>query len=295
MAVVLGLALLITGCMVADRDGDPIMPVATGGTPPVGPSPTCSPWGCAFAQRFPAAEAFIKGKPGYLGIVVSDRTTGEVWRAGAADRQVWTASTVKLAMSLQLLERDRAGEVSLSASDRGLIADMLLFSSDDAATTLWNRYGKSAMVATWRGTYGMTKLTFVDGFSKFWGFMKCTAEDLHALMSYLLDKADPQIRAYLVTKMREVDPVQQWGVWGAGPDWKPGNKDGWSVESDPGGKHWVTNSVGFAGDDERYVVSVMYQLPPGIGAVKGGQTISDLVATVFGGPVPAKVTVPSQE
>jgi hypothetical protein len=292
-AVVLGLAVLIAGCVVAITDqttsGTTAAPTGSAG------ADQCAPWGCEFAQRFTDAEAFIADQPGFLGIVVRDRTTDQVWTAGAFDHPVWTASTIKLAITIYLLERDRANKINLSATDRQRIADMLRFSSDDAATALWNKYGKSAIAAPIKADYGMDRLTFVPGFSKFWGYMKCTAEDLNHLMSYILDSADAEDRDYLVAAMRDVDPVQQWGVWGAGPQWQPGNKDGWSVESDPGGKHWVTNTVGFAGPDERYVVSVMYQLPPGIGSVKGGQTVSDLVATVFGGPVPAKVTVPSKE
>jgi hypothetical protein len=292
-ATAIGLIILIAGCVVAKQGGSgratPDAVATSTGTA------ACAPWPCDFTDRFAAAGAFIAGKPGFLGIVVRDRQTNAVWTAGRHDHLVWTASTIKLAMAIGLLERDRAGDISLDAKARKQIDDMLNFSSDDAATELWNRYGKSEMVARFRQVYGMAGLTFVPGFRQFWGFMKCSADDLNHLMGYILDEADPADRGYLVGAMRGVAPVQQWGVWGAGPAWHPGTKDGWSVETDDGAKHWVTNTVGFAGPDERYTVSVMYQLPPGIGSVAGGQTISDLVATVFGAPVPAPVTVPSSE
>ncbi len=243
-------------------------------------------------RRFAATAALLKGKPGVLGILVRDRRTGELWRAGTTDHPIWTASTIKLAMAVGLLERSRAGEITLDATARRQIADMLNFSSDDAATALWNRYGRDQQLNRFRQRYGMTGLTTVAGYSRFWGHLKCTADDLQRLMSYVLDDLDPADRAYLVRAMRSVGSIQRWGVWAAGADQRPGTKDGWSIEPDPGGEHWVTNTVGFAGDDQRYVVAVMYQLPPGKGIDVGVHTVSDLVATVFGARTPARVTVP---
>ena len=234
----------------------------------------------------------LQGRPGTVGIIVRDRRTGEYWRAGVTDHPTWTASTIKLAMVVGLLERSRAGEITLDATARQEIADILDFSSDNAATTLWNRYGKDAQVPRFQQVYGMTGLTFVSGYPRIWGHMKCTAEDLMRLVSYVLDRLDPEDRAYVVNGMRHVGPIQQWGVWAAGPAQQPGTKDGWSIEPDTGGRHWVTNAVGFAGPDERYAVAVMYQLPPGPGIDAGVHLVSDLVATVFGAATPARVTIP---
>ena len=77
-------------------------------------------------------------------------------------------------------------------------------------------------------------------------------------------------------------------------------KNGWSVEPDGGTRHWVADTVGFAGPDERYIVAAMYHLPPSVpttsaGIHTGAHAVSDLVATVFGAPVPATVTVPDHE
>jgi hypothetical protein len=234
----------------------------------------------------------LHGKPGTIGIVVRDRRTGAYWRAGVTDHLTWTASTIKLAQVTSLLERARSGEITLDATAHKQIADILNFSSDPAATALWDRYGKDAQVPRFQRTYGMTGLTFVNGFPRFWGHMKCTAEDLMHLMSYVLDKLNPTDRAYIVNGMRHVGPIQRWGVYAAGPAQQPGTKNGWSIEPDAGSKHWVTNAVGFTGPQERYAVAVMYHLPPGPGIDVGVHTVSDLVATVFGAPTPAPVTVP---
>ncbi len=263
---------------------------------PISPTPSASPVASDAdglpQQRLAAAAATLRGRPGTIGIIVRDRRTGAYWRAGVTDHPTWTASTIKLALVTSLLERARSGQITLDATAHQQIADMLNFSSDPAATALWNRYGKDAQVSRFQQTYGMSGLTFIPGFPRIWGHLKCTAEDLMHLISYVLDTLNPTDRAYIVDRMRRVGPIQQWGVYAAGPAWQPGTKDGWSIEPDTGGKHWVTNAVGFAGPQERYAVAVMYQLPPGPGIDTGVHTVSDLVATVFGASTPARVTVP---
>jgi hypothetical protein len=72
-------------------------------------------------------------------------------------------------------------------------------------------------------------------------------------------------------------------------------KDGWSFESDSYGEHWVTDTVGFAGPAERWVVAVGYQVDPAGSLADGVHTVSDAVALLFGRPVPAPVVVPEPD
>jgi hypothetical protein len=171
---------------------------------------------------------------------------------------------------------------------------MLNFSDEAASDRLWTKFGGDAMLARFRSAFGMTGLHFVPGFtgSTYWGFVKCTADDLAALMSHVLDGPD---RAYLVAAMRGVAPNQRWGVWGAGAAQQPGDKDGWSFESDPYGKHWVTDTVGFAGPDQRYTLAIMYQVGPSGSLADGVHAVSDVAAMLFGRAVPAPVTVPAPD
>jgi hypothetical protein len=273
----------------------PTHPRASSSSAPAATPATATPTtstGVPDANAAVKALALIGDAPGTLGIIVFDRTTGATWRAGTTTHLTWTASTIKLAIVTELLERDRSGDITLSTGDRSDIADILNWSSDDAATALWNKYGKDAMAPRFQTTYGMKTLTFITGFKRFWGHMKCTAEDLMHLVRYVMSTLNATDRAYIVSAMQHPGTIQQWGVWAAGPSWHPGGKDGWSIEPDGGSKHWVTNSVGFAGPNQRYLVALMYQLPPGKTIDDGVHTVSNLVATVFGAPVPAKVTVP---
>jgi hypothetical protein len=269
-------------------------------TPKATPT-SCGPWGCAQQQRFTAAGNYINshvtGSNGYLSVVFTDRQTGNVWSFGPTDHEGWTASTIKLAIATDLLNRQRAGSITLTASDQHDMATMLNFSDENASDRLWSKFGGDAQLARFRDQFGMTGLHFVPGFTSntYWGFVKCTAQDLAALMNYIFTRADPADRSYLVTAMRGVASNQQWGVWAAGSDQQPGNKDGWSDETDSYGKHWVTNTVGFAGPDERYLVAVMYQVDPSGSLAGGVHTISDVVALLFGVPVPAQITVPAPD
>src|SRR5205085_4795564 len=116
-----------------------------------------------------------------------------------ADTHVWTASTIKLAMTIDLFQRDRAGTIALSASDRALIQRMLHSSDDNAADTLWFKYaGADHMTFNNDFTkFGMTTLEPKSGYSKFfpyWGFQKCTPNDLDRLANYLLTQVPAQTR-----------------------------------------------------------------------------------------------------
>lgn len=234
-------------------------------------------------RRIAAAEAYARGRPGITGIVLRDRVTGAVWRNGYAGSMIWTASTIKLAIAVDLFLRDRAGTINLTAADRGLIEAMLHSSDDDAADSLWFDYAGADHLAFNRDflRYGMTSLQPQRGFTEYypyWGFQKCTADDLDRLVNYVLTRVPADVRGYIVGQMRTVAADQQWGVWGAGPTWQPGNKDGWSLEQ--GG--WVMNSVGFVGPAERFTLALMNSLRGQGGYDDGRQTDTRLAAIIFG-------------
>jgi beta-lactamase class A len=247
-------------------------------------TPNPGSFDCDLAARIASADAYLAGRPGAVGYVLRDRESGAVYRNSHAGDLIWTASTIKLAMVVDLLTRQRAGTVSLSADDRRLIAAMLHSSDDDAADALWSRYGGTDHQAfnTAFPRYGMTDLQPQRGFTDvypYWGFQKSTANDLDRLINYVLTTFDPSDRADVVGQLQQVAPDQQWGVWGAGPSMAPGNKDGWSLEQ--GG--WVINSVGFAGPGQRYTLAVMNSLGNAGGYDNGVETTTQLSRLLLAG------------
>lgn len=271
-------------------------PRSTEGSPtPSGsgtPCPGGTGWECDQQRRFMDAAAFITKQQGKLGVIVHDRGSDAVWRAGTTDSTTWTGSTIKLAVVATILEWHRAGKVSLTDSDRANMHAALVDSSNDAATALWDTYGGQPMFDRFRTTYGMASLSVVPGYDLFWRNLRCSAEDLHHLMVYVLEKLHLDDRVYLIGELRGVSSNQQWGVWAAGPALRPGNKDGWAQKPESGANRWFTHTVGFAGPGERYVVVVTYSLPASGTLSEGCHTVSNLVATIFGTAIPAKISTP---
>ncbi|MDP9168725.1 MAG: class A beta-lactamase-related serine hydrolase [Actinomycetota bacterium] len=234
--------------------------------------------------RVAAVDAYLATRPGSLGYVLTDRATGATYRNAHAGDLVWTASTIKLAMVVDLLTRARAGTISLTDGDRRQMSAMMHSSDDDAADALWSRFGGPDHLAYNADfpRYGMTDLQPQRGFSSiypYWGFQKSTANDLDRLMTYVLTRLEPAQTAAIVYELQNVATNQQWGVWGAGPAASPGNKDGWSLEQ--GG--WVTNSVGFAGPNQRYTLAMMNALGDAGGYDDGVATTTRVAQILLAG------------
>ena len=233
-------------------------------------------------QRITAADAYVATRPGTVGYVIRDRATGASYRNSSAGALVWTASTIKLAMVVDLLARERAGQIALSAADRQLMVQMLHASDNGAADTLWKRYGGPDNMAFNRNfpRYGMTGLQPQRGFGDtfpYWGFQKSSTDDLDRLMNFTLSGLPASDAAAVVAEMQHPDSNQQWGVWGAGPSMTPGNKNGWSLEQ--GG--WVVNTVGFAGPGQRYTLAIMNSLGDQGGYDEGVETTTRLSAILL--------------
>lgn len=259
-------------------------------TMPAAPPPAgdCPPPGSGFDhdfhRRFAAVRAYLDERPGTAGVVVRDLRTGAVWHNDHSSDLTWTASTIKLAMVVDLFNRARSGEVAVTDEDRALMTAMLHTSDDDAANTLWFRYAGEDHLAYNDNfpAYGLTALRPQRGYSDFypyWGFQKCTTEDLDRLMRYVLTELPADERAYVLDEMRSVAANQQWGVWGAGRAARPGTKNGWADED--GG--WVMNTVGFVGDDERYTLAVMANLRGEGGYDEGRETVTHVAELLFAG------------
>ncbi len=239
---------------------------------------------CNLAGRIATVDSYLAGRPGSTGYVVRDRVTGKVYSNDQSETPFWTASTIKLAIAEDVLNRARAGALLLTPIDRGQLESMLATSNDAGADFLWNKYAgpdRMAFVNAFRAN-GMSGLApqptgghpFPD-----WGFLQCTPADLDRLMSNVLDTMHPDDRSYLLDRMRNVDTNQHWGMWGAGADMQPGLKNGWSDEQDG----WVVNSVGFAGPDERYTLAIMNHIGKDQGGYTDGeQTTTHVAELLFG-------------
>jgi hypothetical protein len=252
------------------------------------PSPSAPPcpagparFSCAMRARIAAVKAYLRHRPGVVGVVLRDRSTGAVWANNRADTPVYMASTSKLAMAVALLMQNQAGVIHLSSEDWSVLHDMLHVSSDTAADTLWFKFGASFYTGYFP-RIGLASAQYVSApgiTPPYWGEMLCSAADLSQVIGYVLDDMPAPLRDYLVTTLSHVAADQHFGVWGAGRANHPGNKDGWSVEQ-PG---WIINSVGFAGPGQRYTLAMMNSLNGHGGYHAGTDTITQVAAILFRG------------
>ncbi|HZC40275.1 MAG TPA: tat pathway signal sequence [Streptosporangiaceae bacterium] len=222
-----------------------------------------------------AVKRYLARAPGTIGLVLHDRVTGATWRNANAATSFPAASTIKLAMAVDLLLRSHAGSVRLSRAGRALLAAALHRSSDTAADRLWFAFEDAGFLSRIR-RFGMTGASFTAS-PPYWGYMYCSAADLDHLINYVLGALPATARAYLVSQLRHVAPVQQWGIWGAGRAARPGNKDGW--EDDDG--TWIVDTVGFAGPGERYTLAIMDNLRGAAGFRAGASGLTRIAALLF--------------
>jgi hypothetical protein len=211
-------------------------------------------------DRIREVRRYLRQLPGSIGVVLDDRATGAIWRSANAHRQYPAASTIKLAMMTDLLLRDQPGAadpIHLTTVDKRKMFQALYTSNDNDADYLWYKYENASFSNTIRA-FGMNNTNFTN--HVYWGDIDTTPQDLDHLMNYVLTKTPLSVRHYLVYRLQHVSALdQQWGVWGAGPQNHPGNKDGWEQDPSPYGI-WITNTVGFAGPGQQYTLAIMYNL-----------------------------------
>ena len=206
----LTIALIATVLVVASAGAQPTAAAACGS----------SDVQCDLRQRVAAAEQYVANRPGTIGFVLRDRTTGARYRNANAGTPIWTASTIKLAMVADLLTRERAGAIRLSDADRRLMVAMLRSSDNAAADTLWSRYGGPAQAFNADfPRYGMPNIRPQPGFGDvfpYWGFQKATADDFDGLMNYVLTGLTPPDATAVVAEMQRVDGRTAMGGLGRG-------------------------------------------------------------------------------
>jgi hypothetical protein len=273
------------GSAAADQTREPRSTVSRTPTiPKARPSamPTCTSGkadiDCEITVRFTNATDYAKGRPGTVGIVVHDTLTGRTWRNGDAAYLVWTASTIKLAIAVDLLERNRSGDIELGDYDYEEMEYMLRDSDNDATDYLWYEYNVWPLNDN-LADYGMADAVVEDGYEYDWGWERATPDDMVNLMEYALTKLDPRDTAYLVNELSNVSDNQHWGVWAAGESGEPGNKNGWSDEDDG----YVVNSVGFVGPDQRFTVAIMNAMDYDGTYEDGVETVDEIGTILLGG------------
>ncbi|GAA2274548.1 hypothetical protein GCM10010149_16080 [Nonomuraea roseoviolacea subsp. roseoviolacea] len=165
--------------------------------------------------------------------VVFDRQAGGGGRIVAtrnAHRAFRSASVVKILLAVDYLE----SRTTVPPADARLLKIMLRSSDDDAASTLWDRAGKGAVITRMARRLGLSD-TAPPPASKpgFWGYTSLSAYDVVRVYRYLLDRAAPRVRDTILGHLRAATPCgtdgfdQYFGIPRALPrPWAV--KQGWS-------------------------------------------------------------------
>ncbi|TVT60880.1 hypothetical protein FNH05_03830 [Amycolatopsis rhizosphaerae] len=160
-----------------------------------------------------------------------DQTTGHTFGADE-HRQYRSASVVKLFIALDYLESHGPG-YQIPAEDLALLQPMLRSSNDDAASTLWVRDGWQEIVNRMVALIGLTD-TAPPEKPGMWGYTAISAADIVKTYRYLLHRANPEYRDFIMDNLHEATQCasdgfdQSFGIPSAVGELPHGVKQGWS-------------------------------------------------------------------
>lgn len=135
------------------------------------------------------------------GYAVFDRRAGRVTVQHDARRPFRSASVVKILIALDYLER-RGGR-AIPPADLALLRPMLRSSDDGAASALWARGGRKAIIERMVPRLGLAQTAPPPPERPTaWGFTAISATDIVRTYRYLLDRAAPGHRAFILGELR---------------------------------------------------------------------------------------------
>jgi hypothetical protein len=136
------------------------------------------------------------------GYLVLDRETGAT-HADNEHHQYRSASLVKLFIALDYLE-SHGPDYEIPADDLALLEPMLRSSNDDAASVLWVRDGWVEIVNRMVAKIGLTDTAPPPAEKRgTWGYTAISAADIVKTYEYILEKADPKFRDFIMGNLEQ--------------------------------------------------------------------------------------------
>ena len=156
-------------------------------------------------------------------------------RGRLVHRHMTSASVIKAMLLVAYLRQPSVRGRELTSSERSILEPMIRMSSNDAASTIFNRLG-TAGVSAFAKQAGMNRFRV----STHWGLSELTARD-QARFFRRIDLLVPERhRAFARRLLATVVSSQRWGIAPVAPKgWQLFFKGGWLPRSDG----WVLNQV----------------------------------------------------
>jgi Beta-lactamase enzyme family len=186
-----------------------VAPAAASAAPPPGWQPGTK-----------AARKWAAQRTGDVSFAVRTARRGWSWRAATPYR---SASVVKAMLLVAYLRRSDVRGRALRADERALLAPMIRYSDNDAASAIHLRVGLPALSALGRRA-GMRHFFPYPA----WGGSTITAID-QARFFLRIDRLVPRRhRHYAMSLLRGIIPGQRWGIAAVVPrGWRLAFKGGW--------------------------------------------------------------------
>jgi hypothetical protein len=171
-----------------------------------------------------AAASWAAGRQGVVAFAVR---TEERLAGRRLDRQYVSASVIKaMLMTTYLRQRDVRGR-RLRAGERALLAPMIRFSDNAAASRVRDIVGNAAVTRLARAA-GMTRFVVAPA----WGLSQITVRDQTRFFLRLEALLPDRHRAYALRLLRTIVPSQRWGMAQTIPEgWQLHFKGGWGISS----------------------------------------------------------------
>ncbi|MEV7808433.1 hypothetical protein AB0O28_36335 [Microbispora sp. NPDC088329] len=173
-----------------------------------GPAARDASDGAARPVRSPATPVRVPAGV-TAGYAVVDATTGKTVAQHLAHHRFRSASVVKILIATDYLERHRG---TIPARDMALLTPMLRGSDDDAATALWRRGGQGEIVRRMARRIGLTETSPPPAAKPgFWGYTAISAADIALVYRYLLRRAEPRVRDFVLGHLRKASQCARDG------------------------------------------------------------------------------------
>ncbi|GAA4777798.1 hypothetical protein GCM10023200_08310 [Actinomycetospora chlora] len=200
-----------------------------------------------------------------MGVAVGDVATGEVAPGSDPDGTFYTASLAKLFVAVDLVQRQRAGELRLGDRDLRLLRAALTVSSDEAMNALWTQYDGPGAITRVTRALDMDDTSPPEDTSQ-WGEVLTTPRDMVKLLRHIQVDLPAPDRDLILGNMSQAQRTA-----GDGFDQGFGFLDGSRVPVKQG---WLcclgsrANLHSVAVLDGRFLVAVMTDEPPGYGPAR---------------------------